>query len=188
MDRMVTLQQHKVNNQPTFARFIAISSERVEFKLCSSIYECLHNSVPRYLSEYCIPVATLSGRLFPSEIGDFWWSVCASYFHQDQDFSHWSNCTEQCSFKYEGPRESWRDLHNRRLYEHGICIGRHCQDSELATCSDPSARRFHYATVTDKYEGPKYHFSGVLKTTEILNCWILNFSNFAIIERSCVHL
>ena len=33
--------------------------ERVEFKLCSTIYKCLHNSAPQYLIELCIPVATL---------------------------------------------------------------------------------------------------------------------------------
>ena len=36
--------------------------ERVEFKLCSTIYKCLHNSAPQYLIELCIPVATLPGR------------------------------------------------------------------------------------------------------------------------------
>ena len=28
--------------------------ERVEFKLCSVVYKCLHDSAPRYLSQYCI--------------------------------------------------------------------------------------------------------------------------------------
>ena len=36
--------------------------ERVEFKLCSTIFKCLHNSAPQYLIELCIPVATLPGR------------------------------------------------------------------------------------------------------------------------------
>ena len=36
--------------------------ERVEFKLCSIVYKCLHDSAPRYLSQYCIPVAVLPGR------------------------------------------------------------------------------------------------------------------------------
>ena len=36
--------------------------ERVVFKLCSTIYQCLHNSAPQYLIELCIPVATLPGR------------------------------------------------------------------------------------------------------------------------------
>ena len=36
--------------------------ERVEFKLCSTIYKCLDNSAPQYLTELCIPVATLPGR------------------------------------------------------------------------------------------------------------------------------
>ena len=36
--------------------------ERVEFKLCSTIYKCLHNSAPQYLIDLCIPVATLPGR------------------------------------------------------------------------------------------------------------------------------
>ena len=36
--------------------------KRVEFKLCSTIYKCLHNSVPQYLIELCILVAKLSGR------------------------------------------------------------------------------------------------------------------------------
>ena len=36
--------------------------ERVEFKLCSVVYKCLHESAPRYLSQYCIPVASLPGR------------------------------------------------------------------------------------------------------------------------------
>ena len=37
--------------------------ERVEFKLCSTIYKCLHNSAPQYLIELCIPVVTLPGTL-----------------------------------------------------------------------------------------------------------------------------
>ena len=36
--------------------------ERVEFKLCSIVYKCLHDSAHRYLSHYCIPVASLPGR------------------------------------------------------------------------------------------------------------------------------
>ena len=36
--------------------------KRVEFKLCSTIYKCLHNSAPQYLIELCVPVATLPGR------------------------------------------------------------------------------------------------------------------------------
>ena len=36
--------------------------ERVEFKLCSTIYKCLHNSAAQYLIELCIPVATLPRR------------------------------------------------------------------------------------------------------------------------------
>ena len=36
--------------------------ERVEFKLCNTIYKCMHNSAPKYLIELCIPVATLPGR------------------------------------------------------------------------------------------------------------------------------
>ena len=36
--------------------------ERVEFKLCSVVYKCLHDSAPRYLSQYCIPAASLPGR------------------------------------------------------------------------------------------------------------------------------
>ena len=36
--------------------------ERVEFKLCSVVYKCLHESAPRYLSQYCIPVASLPDR------------------------------------------------------------------------------------------------------------------------------
>ena len=35
--------------------------ERVEFKLCSIVYKCLHDSAPRYLSQYCTPVAKLPG-------------------------------------------------------------------------------------------------------------------------------
>ena len=36
--------------------------ERIQFKLCSIVYKCLHDSAPRYLSQYCIPVASLPGR------------------------------------------------------------------------------------------------------------------------------
>ena len=36
--------------------------EGVEFELCSVVYKCLHESAPRYLSQYCIPVASLPGR------------------------------------------------------------------------------------------------------------------------------
>ena len=36
--------------------------QRVEFKLCSVVYKCLHESALRYLFQYCIPVASLPGR------------------------------------------------------------------------------------------------------------------------------
>ena len=35
---------------------------RIKYKMCMFAHRCLQNTAPRYLSEYCIPVATLSGR------------------------------------------------------------------------------------------------------------------------------
>ena len=47
-------------------------AESVEFKLCSVVYKCIHDSASRYLSQYCIPVASLPGRshLRPAASGD----------------------------------------------------------------------------------------------------------------------
>ena len=35
---------------------------RIKYKMCVFAFHCLQNTAPRYLSDYCIPVATLSGR------------------------------------------------------------------------------------------------------------------------------
>ena len=35
---------------------------RIKYKMCMFTFRCLKNTAPRYLSDYCIPVATLSGR------------------------------------------------------------------------------------------------------------------------------
>lgn len=35
---------------------------RIEFKTCLFIYKCLHQSAPDYLSQLCIPVASIPGR------------------------------------------------------------------------------------------------------------------------------
>ena len=35
---------------------------KIKYKMCVFAFRCLQNTAPRYLSDYCIPVATLSGR------------------------------------------------------------------------------------------------------------------------------
>ena len=35
---------------------------RIKYKMCVFAFRCLKNTAPCYLSDYCIPVATLSGR------------------------------------------------------------------------------------------------------------------------------
>jgi len=36
--------------------------ERVTFKLCLSVYKCLHGMGPPYLSEMCQPISSVAGR------------------------------------------------------------------------------------------------------------------------------
>ena len=36
--------------------------QRVKFKLGTMMHHCLHNSAPRYLCDYCIPVANVAAR------------------------------------------------------------------------------------------------------------------------------
>ena len=36
--------------------------QRVVFKLCMTVYKCLHGLPPRYLAELCGPVADVAGR------------------------------------------------------------------------------------------------------------------------------
>src|SRR6266536_1615301 len=36
--------------------------QRIEFKVCLLVYKCLHRLAPPYLSRYCIPTSSLSGR------------------------------------------------------------------------------------------------------------------------------
>ena len=49
---------------------------RIKYKMCVFAFRCLKNTAPRYLSDYCIPVATLSGRShLRSAI--LWQPVCA---------------------------------------------------------------------------------------------------------------
>ena len=37
-------------------------SERIQFKVGATVYRCLHNMAPRYLSDMCKPIASLSRR------------------------------------------------------------------------------------------------------------------------------
>jgi len=34
----------------------------VNFKLCMTVYKCLHGLAPKYLAELCVPVADVAGR------------------------------------------------------------------------------------------------------------------------------
>ena len=36
--------------------------QRVAFKLCTTVYKCLHGLAPQYLSELCVPVGDIAGR------------------------------------------------------------------------------------------------------------------------------
>ena len=36
--------------------------ERIKFKLCSTVYKCLHDAAPTYLSEFCVRVSSQAGR------------------------------------------------------------------------------------------------------------------------------
>ena len=36
--------------------------QRVIFKLCTTVYKCLHSLAPQYLAELCVPVADVPGR------------------------------------------------------------------------------------------------------------------------------
>ena len=36
--------------------------QRVTFKLCVTVYKCMHGLAPQYLSELCVPVADVAGR------------------------------------------------------------------------------------------------------------------------------
>ena len=64
--------------------------ERVEFKLCSIVYKCLHDSAPWYLSQYCIPVASLPGRshLRSAASGDLFVSATSTKTIGPRGFFH----------------------------------------------------------------------------------------------------
>ena len=36
--------------------------ERIKFKLCSTVYKCLHDAAPAYLSEFCVPLSSQAGH------------------------------------------------------------------------------------------------------------------------------
>ena len=36
--------------------------QRIQFKLCSVVYRCLHNTAPIYLRDLCVPISSLEGR------------------------------------------------------------------------------------------------------------------------------
>ena len=36
--------------------------QRIQFKLCSVVYRCLHNMAPVYLRDLCMPISLLEGR------------------------------------------------------------------------------------------------------------------------------
>ena len=37
--------------------------ERISYKLCTLAYKCLHSLAPSYLTELCVPVAAVPGRM-----------------------------------------------------------------------------------------------------------------------------
>ena len=37
-------------------------SERIQFRVAATVYRCLHNMAPRYLSDMCKPITSLSRR------------------------------------------------------------------------------------------------------------------------------
>ena len=36
--------------------------QRIQFKLCSVVYKCLHNTAPIYLRDLCVPISSFEGR------------------------------------------------------------------------------------------------------------------------------
>ena len=36
--------------------------QRIQFKLCSVVYRCLHNTAPMYLGDLCVPISSLESR------------------------------------------------------------------------------------------------------------------------------
>ena len=77
----------------TFMLFVVLDlhfPERVEFKLCSVVYKCLHDSAPRYLSQYYIPVASLPGRshLRSATSGDLFVPATSTKTIGPRGFSH----------------------------------------------------------------------------------------------------
>ena len=36
--------------------------KRIKFKLCSTVYKCLHDAAPAYLSEFCVPLSSQAGH------------------------------------------------------------------------------------------------------------------------------
>ena len=46
--------------------------QRIKFKLCSTVYKCLHDAAPAYLSEFCVPLFSQAGhsRLHSAAAGD----------------------------------------------------------------------------------------------------------------------
>src|SRR5258708_4031962 len=38
------------------------SAQRIDFKIRLLVYKCLHGFAPPYISQYCIPTSSLSGR------------------------------------------------------------------------------------------------------------------------------
>lgn len=36
--------------------------QRIDYKLCTLVYKCIHQTAPTYISELCVPVSSISGR------------------------------------------------------------------------------------------------------------------------------
>ena len=51
---------HLIKTSKTILHWLDVP-ERVTFKLCLSIYKCLHGMGPPYLSEMCLPISSLPG-------------------------------------------------------------------------------------------------------------------------------
>ena len=52
----------KVENNQWISINELLPTERIQFRVAATVYRCLHNMAPRYLSDMCKPIASLSRR------------------------------------------------------------------------------------------------------------------------------
>ena len=83
--------------------------QRIKFKLCSTVYKCLHDAAPAYLSEFCVPLSSQAGhsQLRSAAAGDLLIPPTRTVTIGGRGFFRSGSCCLEQSFRRTLKMELW---------------------------------------------------------------------------------